>query len=155
MTFFASIPQCTLHWLQPRKLFSLPILLRNLQTFCFILSVRSWRELPQNSILNTFVFSFIFCCIVASFSCTVFDPGLPSNPAHSFSIRFLPSNLFVRFILSVSYFDPQISFLFNPCLALRFFVHSFALQWLPYSALLGTSSPQLFGPYLHFPNLPL
>jgi hypothetical protein len=57
--------------------------------------------------------------------------------------------------LCVSYFNLQIIFLFNPCLALRVSVHSFALQWLPYSALLGTSAPQLFGLYLHFPNLPL
>jgi hypothetical protein len=55
----------------------------------------------------------------------------------------------------MSYFDLQISLLFNPCLALRVFGHNFALQWLLYSALLGTSPPQLFGPYLHFPNLPL
>jgi hypothetical protein len=155
VTVFASIPQCALHWLQLCKLFLLPISLRNLQTFYFILSVGSWPELPQHSVLNTFLFSLIFCCIVASFSCTAFDPGLPSNPAHSFSIRFLPLTLFFCFILCVSYFNLQISFLFNPCLALRVFVHSFALQWLPYSALLGTSAPQLFGPYLHFPNLPL
>jgi hypothetical protein len=88
------------------------------------------------------------------FFCTVFDPGLPSNPAHRFSIRFLPLTLFVHFILCVSYFDLQISFLFNPCLALRVFVHSFALKWLPFVALLRTSVPQLFGLHLHFPNLP-
>ncbi len=155
MTFFALIPQCTLYWLQLCKLFLLPILLRNLQTFCFIPFVGSWPELPQRSVLNTFVFSLIFCCFVASFSCTIFDPGLPSNPAHSFSVRFLPLTLFIRFILCVSYFDLQIYFLFNPCLALCVFVHNFSLQWLPYSALLGTSAPQLFGLYLHFPNLPL
>jgi hypothetical protein len=155
VTFFASIPQCTLYWRQLRKLFLLLIMLRNLQTFCFILFVGSWSELPQHSILNMFVFSLAFCCIVANFSSTVFDPGLPSNPAHRFSIRFLPLTLFVRYILCVSYFDLQIYFPFNPCLALHVFVHSFALQWLPYFALLGTSAPQLFGLYLHFPNLPL
>jgi hypothetical protein len=153
--FFASISRCTLHWLQLRKLFLLLVSLRNLQTFCFILFVGSWPELPQHSILNTFVFSLVFCCIVASFSCTVFDPGLPSNPAHRFSIRYLSLTLYVHFILCVSYFDLQIPFLFNPCLALCVFVHSFALQWLPFFALLGTSAPQLFGLYLHFPNLPL
>ncbi len=110
---------------------------------------------PQHSILNTFFFSLVFCCIVASFSCTVFDPGLPSNSAHRFSIRFLPLTLFVHFLLCVSYFDLQISFLFNPCLDLRVFVHSFALQWLPFFAPLGASVPQLFGLRLHFLNLPL
>ncbi len=155
MTFFTSIPLCTLHWLQLRKLFLLLISLRNLQTFCFILSVGSWLELPQHSNLNMFVFSLIFCCIVARFSCTVFDPGLPSNPAHSFSIKFLPLTLFVCFILCVSYFNLQIYFLFNPCLTLLVFVHNFALQRLLYSALLGTSHPQLFGLYFHFLNLPL
>jgi hypothetical protein len=86
------------------------IALRNLQTFCLILFAGSWPELPQHSILNMFVFSLLFCFIVASFSCTVFDPGLPSNPAHRFSIRFLPLTLFVHFILCVSYFDIQILF---------------------------------------------
>jgi hypothetical protein len=128
VTFFASIPQCTLHWLQLCKLLSLPISLRNLQTLCFILSVGSWPELPQHSILNTFVFSLIFCCIVASFSCTVFDPGLPSNPADSFSIRFLPLTLFVHFILCVSYFELQISFLLIPASP-----YVFLCTVLPYS----------------------
>ncbi len=44
----------------------------------------------------------------------------------------------------MSYFDLQISFLFNPCLALSVFVHSFALKWLPFFALLGLSAPQLW-----------
>jgi hypothetical protein len=39
---FNSTVYCTLHWLQLRRLFSLPIMLRNLHTFCFILFVGSW-----------------------------------------------------------------------------------------------------------------
>ncbi len=151
MTFFASILRCTLHWLQLRKLSKLQISLRNLQIFCFILFVGSWPELPQQSILNTFVLSFVLCHIVASFFLHSSRPW--AEPTDLIS-SFLPLTLFVNFFLCVSYFDLQISFLFKPCLALRVFVHSFALKWLPFFALLGTSAPQLSGLHLHFPNLP-
>ncbi len=110
MTFLFSISWCTFHWLQLRKLFLFPISLRNLQTFCFILFVGSWPELPQHPILYTF--SSAFCCIVASFSCTVFNPGLPSNPAHRFSIRFLlcSSILFCACHICASFYNEKIDF---------------------------------------------
>ncbi len=64
---FASISWCTLYWLQLHKLFLLPISLRNLQTFCFILFVGSCPELPQHSILNTFVFLLVFSVLLPVF----------------------------------------------------------------------------------------
>ncbi len=59
-----------------------------------------------------------FSCIVARTLWAVFDPGLPSNPAHSFSFRFLPLILFVNLIFRVT-FKPTIQFFcFNPTLPL-------------------------------------
>ncbi len=122
----------------------------NLQIFCFILFVGSLAG--ATTALNFEHVCFIvrilpYCC---HFFLTQFST---LGWAHRFNIKFtfhpVRPFYFVRVI-----FRPQISFLFNPYLTLRVFVHSFALKWLPFFALLGTSAPQLFGLHLPFPNLP-
>ncbi len=67
--FFIPILQCSLHWLQLSKRFSLSISLRHQHTFFkFVFSARSWPELPQHSILNTLIgYAYLARCYFGQF----------------------------------------------------------------------------------------
>ncbi len=120
------------------KLFTSPFLLEVGRNYH---STQFWTRL--------FLFSVFLFSLFAQF-----DPGLTSNPAHIFRIRFFDLNpvrlsYFVRMSsqptghFSVSTFD-----------CLYHFGQSFSLQCPPNFILLGTSAHPTFGPCLHFLRFP-